>query len=408
MTKNTHFDVVVVGGGSAGIATAASLIKRDRRLNIAIVDPADRHFYQPGWTMVGGGVFDAKITARPQSSVIPRGCAWINQAVEGFDPSNNTVYLTDSGRLQYDRLVVCPGLKLNWAGVEGLETWLGTRGVTSNYSIKTAPYTWDLVRGLKSGKALFTQPPMPIKCAGAPQKAMYLSADHWTRSGVIDAIDLHFYTSTPGLFGVSAYVPALMQYVNRYGAELHFQHTLTAVDGDKKIATFKGPDGEITETDFDMIHVCPPQCAPDFIRQSPLADEAGWVDVNPDTLQSSKFDNIWGLGDVTNAPNAKTAAAARAQAPVVAVNLLHHAGKGDHVAHYNGYGSCPLTVERGKIVLAEFGYGGKLLPSFPKWLLNGEKPTRLAWMLKAQILPWIYWEAMLKGREWMVKPVRQA
>lgn len=404
---NNHFDVVIVGGGAAGIATAASLLRRHSALAIAIVDPADRHYYQPGWTMVGGGVFDVKTTGRPQSSVIPRDCTWVKQAVVGFDPQNNTVQLADSTQLHYDRLVVCPGLKLNWAGVEGLETWLGSRGVTSNYSSETAPYTWELVKRLKSGKALFTQPPMPIKCAGAPQKALYLSADHWTRSGVINRLDVHFYTSTPGLFGVPAYVPALMTYIERYGADLHFQHTLTAVDGEKKIATFKNAEGDITETDFDMIHVCPPQCAPDFIRHSPLADEAGWVDVNPDTLRSNKFSNVWALGDVTNAPNAKTAAAARAQAPVVAMNLLHDSGKAPHYAHYNGYGSCPLTVEKGKIVLAEFGYGGKLLPSFPRWLLDGEQPTRLAWMLKSKVLPWIYWEAMLKGREWMVKPIPQ-
>jgi len=402
-----HFDVIVVGGGSAGIATAASLIRRERTLDIAIVDPADKHFYQPGWTMVGGGIFDVKSTGRPLSSVIPRGCTWINTAVSAFDPENNTVLLSDDSRLEYDRLVVCPGLKLNWAGIEGLETWLGKRGVTSNYSVNTASYTWELVQSLKGGKALFTQPPMPIKCAGAPQKAMYLSADHWTRSGLINDIDVHFYTSTPGLFGVQAYVPALMSYVERYRADLHFQHTLTSVDGEKQIATFRTADGDTVESDFDMIHICPPQCAPDFVRESPLADDAGWVDVNPDTLQSTRFENIWALGDVTNAPNAKTAAAARAQAPVVAVNLLHHAGKSAHYSHYNGYGSCPLTVERGKIVLAEFGYGGKLLPSFPKWLLDGEQPSKLAWRLKAQALPWIYWEAMLKGREWMVKPIPQ-
>ncbi len=229
-----HFNVVIVGGGSAGIATAASLAKRDRSLEIAIVDPADQHFYQPGWTMVGGGIFDVTTTGRPQSSVIPRGCTWFKQSVEGFDPENNAVHLGDGSRLHYDRLVVCPGLKLNWAGVEGLETWLGTRGVTSNYSSKTAPYTWKLVQSLKKGKALFTQPPMPIKCAGAPQKAMYLSADHWTRSGLISDIDVQFYTATPGLFGVQAYVPALMKYVERYGASLNFQHTLTAIDGDKQ------------------------------------------------------------------------------------------------------------------------------------------------------------------------------
>ncbi len=402
-----HYDVIVVGGGAGGIAAAASLLSRDKRLNLAIVDPADKHYYQPGWTMVGGGIFQPVTTGRPMSSVIPTGATWIKQAVAGFDPDNNTVHLDDDSQLHYDRMVVAPGLKLNWDGVEGLKESLGKNGVTSNYTYETASYTWKLVQELKSGKALFTQPTMPIKCAGAPQKAMYLSADYWTKQGLINSIDVQFYTATPGLFGVAAYVPALMQYVEKYQADLHFQHNLVKIDGDKKIATFQNGDGETVESDYDMIHVCPPQVAPDFIRQSPLADASGWIDVDQNTLQHKRYENIWSLGDGMNAPNAKTAAAARAQAPVVAINLLHHAGKLPNLCHYDGYGSCPLTVERGKIVLAEFGYGGMLKPSFPKFLLDGEKPTQLAWFLKAKMLPWIYWEAMLKGREWMTKPIHQ-
>ncbi len=407
MKESKHYDVVVVGGGSGGIAVAASLLKRDAGLSLAIVDPADKHFYQPGWTMVGSGIFDPESTCRALSSVIPKNATWIKKAVAGFDPLNNCVELDDGSVVGYDRMVVSPGLKLNWGAVEGLKDTLGMNGVTSNYTYETAPYTWELVKNLKKGKALFTQPPMPIKCAGAPQKAMYLSADYWSRQGVINNIDIQFNTATPGLFGVAEYVPALMEYVKKYDATLNFQNNLVKIDGEKKIATFETSDGATTDTDFDMIHVCPPQCAPDFIRQSPLVDAAGWIDVDQATLQHKKFANIWALGDGMNAPNAKTAAAARAQAPVVAINLLHHAGKLPNKCHYDGYGSCPLTVERGKIVLAEFGYGGALKPSFPKFILNGQEPTRLAWILKANILPWIYWEAMLKGREWMTNPIHQ-
>ena len=399
----TEHDVVVVGAGAAGIATAASLLNRQRDLAIALVDAAEMHYYQPGWTMVGGGIFQAPSTGRAMASVIPRGTTWIKQKVSEFDPDNNAVRLDNGEQLHYQQLVVAPGLKLNWEGVEGLAENLGRNGVTSNYSYQTAPYTWQLVQSLQSGNALFTQPPMPIKCAGAPQKAMYLSGDYWRSQGRLSDINIDFCTTTPGLFGVAAYVPALMEYVERYGVTLNFETTLTKIDADRKVATFKGPSGEL-EKPFDMIHVCPPQCAPDFIRQSPLADQAGWVDVDQETLQHKRYSNIWSCGDVMNAPNAKTAAAARAQAPVVAHNLLAARTKSGRDAIYNGYGSCPLTVERGKIVLAEFGYGGALLPSFPKAILDGLRPTRLAWHLKADLLPWIYWNAMLKGREWMVSP----
>ena len=402
------FDVVVVGGGAAGIAVSASLKARKPDLEIAVLDPADIHYYQPGWTMVGGGIFEASTTARTMGSLIPKGVHWIKAAVAAFEPEKNAVILDGCRVVKYDRLIVCPGLKLDWGKVEGLVETLGKNGVTSNYRYDLAPYTWELVKGLKGGRALFTQPPMPIKCAGAPQKAMYLSGDHWFRTGILPRIDIQFMNAGGVLFGVKDYVPALMNYVSRYDATLNFFHNLIAVDGATKTATFavNKPDTEpaTVEVEFDMMHVCPPQTAPDFIRVSPLADAAGWVDVDQNTLRHKTYDNVWSLGDVMNAPNAKTAAAARMQAPIVAENVAADIDGLSPHAVYNGYGSCPLTVERGKIVLAEFGYGGALLPSFPKWLIDGTKPTRAAWLLKEQILPPVYWKAMLRGKEWMAKP----
>ncbi|WP_412507955.1 TIGR01244 family sulfur transferase [Roseovarius sp. SYSU LYC5161] len=405
---DAHFDVVVVGGGAAGIAVAASLKARKRDLGIAIIDPADVHYYQPGWTMVGGGVFEPEDTAKTMGSLIPRGVRWIKTAVAAFEPTNDAVILDGCRVIKYDRLVVCPGLKLDWDRVEGLVETLGRNGVTSNYRYDLAPYTWDLVQNMKRGRALFTQPPMPIKCAGAPQKAMYLSADAWARAGKLSDMDIHFCNAGGVLFGVKEYVPALEEYVAKYGISLDFFHNLVAVDGAAGTATFEvGKPGEVpdrVEMEFDMLHAVPPQTAPDFIRVSPLADAAGWVDVDQATLRHKSFDNIWSLGDVMNAPNAKTAAAARKQAPVVADNLVADIdGRAPH-AQYDGYGSCPLTVERGKIVLAEFGYGGTLKPSFPKFLLDGTKATRSAWWLKERLLPPIYWQAMLRGKEWLAKP----
>ena len=407
----TH-EVVIIGGGAAGIAVAASLLARSPGLDIAIVDPADIHYYQPGWTLVGAGVFAPGTTARTMASVLPHGVSWIKSALAAFEPERNAVILDGCRVVKYEQLVVCPGLKLNWQGIAGLAETLGRNGVTSNYRYDLAPYTWHLVQQLHRGTAIFTQPPMPIKCAGAPQKAMYLSADHWRRNGVLGAIDIQFCNAGAVLFGVAEYVPALMAYIKTYGIGLNFGETLVAVDGPGQQATFSQPQPDGSKTlitrEFDMLHVVPPQQAPDFIRVSPLADAAGWVDVDPGTLRHKQHANVYGLGDAGNTSNAKTAAAARKQAPVVAHNLLAAMGKlgsgQQAVALYDGYGSCPLTVERGKIVLAEFTYGGKLAPSFPKWLIDGTKPSTLAWYLKERILPPLYWEGMLKGREWLAQP----
>ena len=405
---DAKYDVVIVGAGAAGIAAASSLRSRKSGLEIAIIDPADVHYYQPGWTMVGGGIFDAPDTVKTMGSLIPHGVHWIKAAVAAFEPQDNAVVLDGCRVVKYSRLIVCPGLKLDWHGVEGLVETLGKNGVTSNYRYDLAPYTWGLVQGMNEGRAIFTQPPMPIKCAGAPQKAMYLSGDAWSRRGVLKDIDIQFNNAGGVLFGVKDYVPALEKYVEKYDASLNFFHNLVAVDGAAKKAWFDvaKPDTPVkrVEMEFDMMHVCPPQTAPDFIRVSPLADAAGWVDVDQATLRHKTYDNIWSLGDVMNAPNAKTAAAARIQAPIVAENLISDIEGRAPVAQYNGYGSCPLTVERGKIVLAEFGYGGTMLPSFPKFLIDGTKPSRAAWFLKEKMLPPIYWKAMLRGREWMAKP----
>lgn len=400
--------IVIVGGGSAGIATAASLLKRKKNLDIAIIEPREEHYYQPGWTMVGGGVFQAEATRRSMKELMPSKVKWIKAAVATFQPEDNTVTLEDGATVGYETLVVAPGLQLDFDKIEGLTETLGQNGVTSNYRYDLAPYTWDLVTNLKSGTAIFTQPPMPIKCAGAPQKAMYLSANHWERTGVLKNIDVKFCNSGGAIFGVAAFVPALMKYVERYHAELDFGETLVKVDGPAKTAWFEKVDENgnktFVERKFDMMHVTPPQSAPDFIKTSPLANEAGWVDVDQHTLQHNTYSNVFSLGDAGSTPNAKTMAAARKQAPIVATNIIFQMENKNAHANYDGYGACPLTVERGKVVLAEFGYGGKLLPSLPTWMLKGTKPTRAAWFMKDSLLPGVYWNQMLKGKEFLAKP----
>eukprot|EP00965_Chrysotila_dentata_P122435 4046340-Pleurochrysis_carterae.AAC.3 len=230
--------------------------------------------------MVGGGVFTSKQTAGRTENVIPSRATWIKEAVSTFQPETNRLTLADNSSVAYDRLVVAAGLQLNWNAIDGLVDTIGKNGVTSNYGAQLAPYTWELVRAMKKGKALFTQPPMPIKCAGAPQKALYLSADYWRQQGVLDKIDITFCNSNPSLFGVPTYVPPLKEYMAKYGVDLHFGSTLFKVDGASQTASFKrtAADGSVhvDEREFDFLHVCPPQGPPDFIRNSPLADANGW------------------------------------------------------------------------------------------------------------------------------------
>ena len=403
-SRTDRFDVVIIGGGAAGITVAAEMRRHRKSLSIAIVEPAGTHAYQPGWTLVGAGVFSLAQTQRQEATLIPNGVRWIQTRAETFEPERNAVILAGGRRLAYGSLVVCPGLQLDWNKIEGLEATLGSNGVCSNYAAAHAGYTWRCIQDLRGGTALFTQPPMPIKCAGAPQKIMYLASHHLRRQKRLDQVGVEFCLAGDVLFGVPFFVPPLQRAVDEYGIKVNYRHMLKSVDGPARKATFTvtGPDGPAGDIvrDFDMLHVTPPQSAPDFIKTSPLANEAGWVSVDPATLQHTRFPNVFGLGDAAGTTNAKTAAAVRLQAPVVVRNLLAHLDGTTLRAVYDGYGSCPLTTAYGKVVLAEFGYGGKVTPSFP---LDPRVPRLSAWVLKQNFLPYMYWNWMLKGSEFDIR-----
>lgn len=401
------FDVVIIGAGAAGIGVASSLLRRRPERSIGLVDASETYAYQPAWTLVGTGEFEVEDRVRAMQSVISAGATWLRTSASKMMPDSKAVLLANGQIVRYGQLIACPGLRLAWEKIEGLESTFGQNGVTSNYRRDLAPYTWELVQKLKSGKALFSQPPMPIQCAGASQKAMYLACDHWVRRGALRDIQVGFNWAGPALFGVATFVPALMKYIEKYRAKLVFNSTLVKVDGPARTAWFdvKSADGTVVRQSrsFDMLHAVPPQGPPDFVKASELADAAGWCEVDPATLQSPRYPDVFSLGDVCSTPNAKKVAAVRKQVVVVAENLLAPREGKPMPRRYDGYGACPLTVEKGKVVLAEFGYGGKLLPTFP---LRPDVPRRSAWWFKASLLPWVYCSLLLKGREWLTDVAR--
>lgn len=395
------YEVVIVGGGAAGISVAAMLKRKNPGAEVLLIEPSEFHYYQPAWTLVGAGAFSSEKTRRETVKCIPAGVTWLKAKVVRFSPEQNQLALEDGSSLSYRFLVVAAGLKLNWHQIEGLEETLGQNGVTSNYRFDLAPYTWQCVQAYSGrGPALFTQPAMPIKCAGAPQKAMYLSADRMRQRS--QQAEIHFFTPGGAMFGVPFYAQALDKVVVEYGIQANFSHNLVAVDGPRRQAVFDVVKNGVRERKtmpFEFLHVVPPQSAPDFIAKSPLADSAGWVAVDKGSLSHTTFNNVFGLGDCTSTPNSKTAAAVKNQVPVLVSNLLA-AMQGKGPSHtYDGYASCPLTTSVGKIMLAEFCYDGVVTPSFP---LDPRVPRRAYWHLKKDFLPWLYWDILLKGKDWPV------
>lgn len=389
--------IVVVGGGTAGITVAAQLTRGFfNNADVAIIDPAENHYYQPAWTLVGAGAYKQTDTRRSEASVIPRKATWIQDAVTEFQPENNRI-LTRNGRtIEYKYLVVCAGIQINWDGIKGLKETIGKNGVCSNYSYETVASTWENIRNFKGGTALFTQPTGAVKCGGAPQKICHLAEDYFRKHGVRDKSRVIFATPTAAIFAVEKYRKVLEAAVERKQTEVMFRHNLIEVRGEAKEAVFKHLDTEeIVTIPYDMLHVTPPMGPPDFIAQSPLANDSGWVDVDQFTLQHCKYSNVFGLGDSSSLPTSKTGAAIRKQAPVVVKNLKAVMAGQTPTAKYNGYTSCPVVTGYGTMVLAEFDYDKNPAESFP---FNQAKERWSMWLFKKYFLPLMYWKGMLKGR----------
>ena len=429
-----HYQVLIIGGGTAGIMTAAQLIKQRGVDNIAIVEPADTHYYQPAWTLVGAGTYSFEKTAKPMVSVIPKGVQWIKDKATGFHPEKNTVHTEKSDDITYDYLVVAPGITYDFSLVPGLGDAIDKGVVCSTYT--DPKHTWQVIKSFKGGTALFTQPATPIKCGGAPQKIMYLAESHFKKRGVRSKTDVVFATVGTVIFGIKEIAETLMHVVDRKDINLRFNHKLVEVDAEKQIAWYEltkdvpmggcviMPDDDeekcidetfqynyknvkVTKKDnrygihYDMLHTAPPSVAPEFVRKSSLVNEAGWVDVDIHTMQHKKYGNIFSLGDVAGLPTAKTGAAIRKQVPVVVdnIDLLMKQNSMSNKS-YNGYSSCPLVTDYGKMVLAEFDYSGSFTPD-PKLkrllIKDSSKEHWRLWILKKFMLPYLYWNKMLKG-----------
>ena len=387
--------IVIVGAGTAGLSILRNLHRKRNDLDLTVIEPNEIHYYQPLWTLVGAGVYPLQKSARSMRDFIPSDVEWLKAPVKSFQPEQNQVKLQDETTVAYDYLVVAPGIQLDWQKVKGLRETLGKNGVCSNYSKDTVEYTWQTMQSFKGGRALFTFPSTPIKCAGAPQKVMYLAEETFRNNGVRNRSVVKFISAGAAIFGVAKYRLALEKVIERREIQTQFRYDLVEVDGPAKKAIFKNLDtGEVLNENFDMLHVTPPMSAPDFIKQSPLANESGWVDVNKHTTQHVRYSNVFSAGDASGLPNSKTGAAVRRQGPVLVEHLLAIIdGKISH-AKYNGYASCPLVTSRSSCILAEFDYDGNPSETFP---FDQGKERYSMYLVKKLLIPFMYWNAMMKG-----------
>jgi sulfide:quinone oxidoreductase len=394
----THYDILILGGGTAGLTVASQLADRIGGQHIAIVEPSPTHYYQPLWTLVGGGLFPREDSARDQAGLIPDDVTWIRDAVSGVDARKRSVTTATGAALTYDFLVVAPGVVPQWTRIPGLAESVGKpgSGVTSNYSYETVAATWEAIRTFRGGTALFTEPITPVKCGGAPQKIMYLAEEAFRASGVRDKSRVVFMNAKATLFTAPYYIPALERVIRSRGMEVRLGQELVALRPGVREAVFRDVQtGAEQVLSYDMIHVTPPMAPPEFVRASSLTNADGWIEVDRFSLQHVRHPEVFALGDASNLPTSKTGAAVRKQAPVVVENLLALRAGQPLTATYDGYTSCPVVTGRGKLIMAEFNYAKEPIESFP---VDQREERFSMYAVKAYMLPRLYWHGMLRGR----------
>lgn len=404
-TVSRNHKVVVIGGGSAGIALSHQLLRKGNftQDDIAIVDPGTWHHYQPGWTLVGGGLKNKEDLRRPLDSLMNPKFKFYNKSVNSILPTDNQITLGDGDKISYEHLVVVPGITVDHGSVKGLTEALANPDalVSSIYDYNYCDKAFRTIQKLNKGEAIFTQPAGVVKCAGAPQKIMWLALDHWKQKGLYDssdrsAINISFATGLPSMFGVPKYAAKLEELRVERGVEGLFEHDLVAIDGNT--ATFARPGKQEVKKHFDFLHVSPKNRPYAFIKDSGLANEAGYVDVNDATTRHTKYNNIWSIGDASSLPTSKTVAAITSQAPVLVSNLLQAQQGKEPTAMYDGYTSCPLLTGDSKVLLAEFKYGGVPKETFNSWFgVDQVTPRRAFYHLKKDFFPWVYGKYHVKG-----------
>ncbi|MBG9733394.1 FAD/NAD(P)-binding oxidoreductase [Paenibacillus alvei] len=398
MPTQLHYTIAIVGAGSAGLSVAARLLRQSKAFqgSIGIIDPQMNHYYQPLWTLVGGGVVKKETTSRSLQSLIPKGADWIQEAVAQFQPSENQIVTAGGTVIKYDALVVAAGIQVDWDRIKGLKECIGQEGVCSNYDYRYVDSTWESIHQFRGGNAIFTHPSTPIKCGGAPQKIMYLADDAFRQMGVRGKTNIIFASGNASIFAVPKYAAALDRVVERKGITTKYKMNLIEIRADKREAVFEHVDTKEQETmKYDMLHVVPPMSAPSFIQNSPLSGPGGWVEVDKHSLQHVRFENVFALGDCSNLPTSKTGAAIRKQAPVAARNIINWLAGQPLDASYDGYTSCPLVTGYNRLILAEFDYQLTPRETFP---FDQSKERYSMYVLKKDLLPKMYWHGMLKGR----------
>lgn len=390
------FDVLIVGGGNAGVSAAARLLRKGVA-GVGLMEPQRVHTYRPLLSYVGGGQARLRDAERTQRSVIPRGCTWLADAAVMIEAPTRTVWSATGRRFRYRDLVLGTGLVPDTDALAGIHAALDSRAVASNY-VDRAEKTWQLVQNMprRGGHAVFTVPRPPVSCTATTLKPLFLAAAHWRRTG--RTVDITLVVDRPDLLPSPAVDARLSEHLRELGVRVLLDTSVTALTPDETRITVTGRNGTVEEFRYDMLHLVPPFRGARWLQGCGLTGTQphGLIDIDPATLRHREFPDIWAAGDAAAVETDPSGGALRRQISILVDNLLA-ARRGEPLTSYDGYTVAPVTTDAHRLVPGEYDRSGEVASSLPS-AIDPLKPRRTAWAFDRYVLPRTYWNLILKGR----------
>lgn len=397
--------LLVLGAGSAGtmIANRMNRMLNHNEWQITIVDPDPVHYYQPGFLFMPFGIYGKKDVFEQRKKYLPGGVTYMQEKVEIIEPTHNKVRLVSGTELSYDYLVIATGADIHPEETPGLAEHEWGKSIQTFYSFDGALALTEKLRTWQGGRLVVNVVENPIKCPVAPLEFLLLADWYFTKRGMRDRVELVYATPLPGAFTKPVASKVLNELLEKRNILVEPEFMIERAEPDeKKIISY-----DEREVPYDLLVSIPLNKGADVVGKSGLGDELNFSPVNKHTFLSDRYDNIFVLGDASNAPTSKAGSVAHFAIDIWGENFIHYIQGKEMKPTFDGHANCFIESGFGKGMLLDFNYDQEPLPGrFP---MPGVGPFSLLEETEMNhwgklIFRWMYWNILLKGQELPMSP----
>jgi sulfide:quinone oxidoreductase len=392
--------LLILGGGTGGtmVANKMSAALDPQEWRVVVVDKDENHYYQPGFLFIPFGIYSLSDVVKPKRNFLPPSVEMIFSDIERIEPDQNRVRLTGNRSIHYDYLVIATGSFIRPEQLPGMMDGGWRKNIFDFYTPDGAAALARHLKFWKGGRLVLNVAEMPIKCPVAPLEFLFLADWFFKQRGMRDKVEITFVTPLPGTFTKPRASSILGNMLEDRGIRLETEYSIMEVDNARQVIR----SYDEREIPYDLFITVPTNMGAEVIAASAMGDELNFVPVDKNTMQSLKWENVWLIGDASNAPASKAGSVAHFMLEVVVENILRHMEGLEPLPKFDGHANCFIESGNEKGVLIDFNYdveplpGMFPLPGFGPFSLLKESPAN-HW--GKMMFKWVYWNVLLKGGE---------